>query len=132
MRKTEITADTSLKLKNAPNLTSSAAVATAAAGTLGFGASFVDVNRASPELRSIQPRDGLVPFFGICHFHKAKPARTSRVPISENTHSVDVPVGFEDLAELIFRRVEAEVPNENVLQGALVSVIANRVEHPSK
>jgi len=114
------------------SLTASAALATTAARTLGFRAGLVHINSASADLASIQSGNGLVPFFGVCHLDETESPRASGFAVSENADAVDRPIRFEDLAQLIFRSVETEIPNENIFHGAPSFVIANRGEYSGK
>ncbi|MCU1270224.1 MAG: hypothetical protein JWN74_1518 [Acidobacteriaceae bacterium] len=115
------------------SLTPSAALAPAtAAGALRFRAGFVHINGASADLASIQFGNGLVPFFAVCHLDETESPRTSGFAVGEDADPVDRPIRFEDLAQLILRGVEAEVPNENIFHGAPLSVVANRGEYSGK
>ena len=74
--------------------------------------------------------DGFLAFFGIGHFHKGESARSPGFAIGQNAYAIHLSVSLEKLAQLIFNRVEAEVSNENVFQGAPLS--ANRGAGSSK
>src|SRR5213078_2967957 len=100
--------------------------ATTAAGAFCLGPRFVDVDGASANLRSIQRFNRLVAFFGITHLDETEATRAASLAIGENADAVNCSIGCEDLAQFIFRRVKTQVPNENVFQGALFSVFANR------
>ncbi len=109
------------------------AIATATApttGALGLGTSLVHVDGAASDLCSVQSSDGLLTFFGICHFHKSETARPPGLAIGENTHSIHLSVTFEKLAQFILGGIETEISNENVFHVAPLS--ANRGQHCSK
>jgi len=91
----------------------------AATGTFGFGTRFVDVNRASAKLATIESGDCLVTFFGVGHFNETEATRTPGFAIGENADAIHLAMGFEELAQLILARVEAQVPNENVFHACL-------------
>lgn len=108
------------------NLPASAAAASAiastpttttgtAACTFGLGASLVYIKRASPILGSVQGGDCFVALFGVCHLDKAEAARSARVTIGKDRDPVDLSILLEQLAQLIFTSVEAEIPNEDIL-----------------
>jgi hypothetical protein len=111
---------------------SASAIAPPAAGTFCLWPRFVYVDGASAELRSIQTGNRLFSFFGIGHFHETESARSSGLAIRQNTYAVHLAIGLKELAQLILRRIETEIPDEDVFQGALFSVFANQGEHSSK
>jgi len=90
--------------------------ATATSCPLCFGACFVDVQCAASELTAIKSRDGFFSVFGAGHFYKAEAAGAAGFTIRQNAYSVYLPVRFEKLAQLLFRRIEVEIPNKDVLQ----------------
>lgn len=99
-------------------LPATATFATATAGPLSLRTRFIHIDRSSSELTAVQSRNGLVPFFCICHFYETESPRSSSFAIGENTDAIDRPIRFEDLAQLFFRSVKTEVPNENIFHRA--------------
>src|SRR3954465_2805628 len=95
-------------------LPASAAFATATASPVGLRARFIHIDCPSAELAAVQSRNGLVAFFAICHFDETESPRSSGFAIGENADAIDRPVRFEDFAQLFFRSVKTEVPNENI------------------
>ncbi len=104
--------------------TIASAPATTAAGALSFRARLIHDDGAASDFCPVQRGDGFFAFFGVCHFHKSKSARSSGLTVSQNAHAIHLPVSLEKLPQLIFNRIEAEIPDENVFQGAPLS--ANR------
>ena len=98
--------------------------AAASARALGFGPGFIHIDGAASDVGPVQRCDGLLALFAIGHFHERESARPAGLAVSENAYPVDLSVGLEKLAQLIFNGVEAEVSNENVFQDAPLS--ANR------
>ena len=97
---------------------SASAMFPAPAAAFAFGPGFVHIERTAAQLRSVKRGNSFLPVLGICHLHKAKATRTARVPIGHNAHTVHLPVGLEELAQLVFRRIEAEIPDEDILQAS--------------
>jgi hypothetical protein len=111
----------------AASTTSSAAAAistiAASAGTaLSLRTRFINIERAPAQLRSVQCRDGFLSVFVARHLNESETTRTSRLAICKNAHTIDLSVGLEQLTQFIFRRVERQIPNENVLQASCLSV----------
>jgi hypothetical protein len=73
--------------------TAAGASATTAAATLRAG--FVDVKRASIQIRAVEGCDRLVRLRAIRHFDECKAARTARIPISDHANAFHVPVRLE-------------------------------------
>ncbi len=90
--------------------------ATTAACPFCFGACFVDVQCAASYLTAIKSSDGLFSVFGAGHFYKAEAAGAAGFTIRQNAYPVYLPVRFEKLAQLLFRRIEVEIPNKDILQ----------------
>jgi len=97
-----------------PTATATAAVASAAATTiataatstasaaLDLGPRFVDVERASANLRAVQGRNGFFSVFPTGHFDEAKAARAPCVPVRHDADSVHLPMYLEELAQFVF------------------------------
>jgi hypothetical protein len=91
----------------------------------GLGTGFVDVEGASADLLAVQRRNGFFSIVVAGHFHETKAAGTSRIAVGHDAYPVDLPIAFEQLAELIFPCIEAEIPHENILH-ALASALSCR------
>jgi hypothetical protein len=97
----------------------STAISTAAPApattTLDFGTRFIHVQGASANLGAVQSRYGFLSVFRTGHFDKAEAPRTPGVPVSHDADAVHLSVYLEKLAQLVFRSVEVEVANKDVL-----------------
>ena len=109
-------------IATATTAAASAAISAATATALDLGTRFVHVQGASANLSAVQRGDGLVAFFGVAHFNKAKTAGAASVPVGHNADSIYLSMCFEKLAQLVFGGVEVEIPNENVLQATCLGV----------
>jgi len=105
----------------------SAPVSAAAAATISTAASsasaaldlltrFIHIQGASANLRAVQRRDGLLSVFRTRHLHEAEAPRAPGIPVGHDADPVHLPMDLEQLAKFVFRSIEVEVPNENVLQ----------------
>jgi hypothetical protein len=95
--------------------TTIATAASASPASLDLGTGFINVQRPPADLSAVQRCNGFFSVFCTRHLHKAESARASGVPVSHNADPVHLPVYLEKLSQFIFRSVEVEVPNENVL-----------------
>ena len=66
---------------SATTWTTSAATPGAAIAALSLGASFVDIQRSSAELLTIQCCDGLFGFRRVCHLHEGETSRTAGLAV---------------------------------------------------
>ncbi len=89
-----------------------------AAGTIGFGARFVDVERASADFRAVDGGDGFLAFFGISHFNESEAARPSGVAIGHDADSVHLTVGRKQLTQFFFSGVEVQIAYKNIFQAS--------------
>jgi len=87
----------------------------APATALGFGPGLTNVDGAPANLRTIQPGDRFIAFLGVGHFHKTEATRAAGRPVGHDADAIDLAIGFENSAEVIFPCVEIQVTNENVL-----------------
>ena len=87
----------------------------AASGAFGFGTSFIYVERTAAVLGAIQGGDSFVALFRIRHLDEPEPARSSSVAVRQDRHPIHLSILLEQLAQLIFPSVEAEIPNEDIL-----------------
>jgi hypothetical protein len=93
-----------------------AAVSATTSAALDFWTGFVDVQRASPQLGTVQGCNGFVSIFSIGHLHKAEAARAAGVTVGHDADPVYLSVRLEHPTQFFFRSVEVKIPNENVLQ----------------
>jgi hypothetical protein len=84
-------------------------------GTLDLRTRFIHVQGAPANLGAVQRRNSFLSVFRSCHFDEAKAARASGIPVGHDADSVHLSMCLEQLAQFIFRSVEVEVPNKNVL-----------------
>ena len=101
---------------------SAIATASAARTALGFRTRLINIERATTQLRSIQCRDSFLSVFVARHLNESEATRTPRLAIRKNAHAIDLSVGLEQLTQFIFRRIERQIPNKNVLQASCLSV----------
>ncbi len=80
----------------AASISAIAASATARAA-LGFRTRFINIQRATTQLRSVQCRDGFLSVFVARHLNESEPTRTPRLTICNNAHTIDLSVGLEQL-----------------------------------
>src|ERR1700758_1463342 len=92
-----------------------AATSTATAAALRLGACFVHIQCAPTHLRSVQGGDRLFAILRTRHLHEAKAPRASGLTIRHDGYSVHLAIGFEQLTQLVFRCVEIQISNEDVL-----------------
>jgi len=78
------------------------AVSSAATGTLYLGARLVDIQCAAANLTVIDSGDCLLAFFGIGHLDESETAGTSCIPVSHDTHAIDLSISCEQLTQVIF------------------------------
>jgi hypothetical protein len=86
---------------------STAASAATTTTALGFGTSFIDVDGASTNLRSVQSSDSFIAVFIARHFHKAESAGATSVTVRHDADTIHLAVAFEDLPQFVFIGVEA-------------------------
>jgi hypothetical protein len=103
-----------------------AAATTAASRTLGLRTRLVYINRPTAELAAIQSGNRLLAFFCVGHLYETKATRTPGLTVRQNAYAIHLPVGLEQLAQLIFGCVEAEIANKNVLHSRPFFLSANR------
>lgn len=108
-----------------------AATTTAAACTLGLRARLIYIDRPTAELAAIQSGNCLLAFFCVGHLYETKATRTPGLTIRQNAHAIHLPVRLEQLAQLIFGCVEAEIANKNVLHSCPFFLSANRRKRPA-
>jgi hypothetical protein len=91
-------------------------ISTAAPAALDLWTRFIHIQGASANLRAVQRRDGLLSVFRTRHLHEAEATRAPGIPVGHDADPVHLPMDLEQLAKFVFRSIEVEVPNENVLQ----------------
>jgi hypothetical protein len=95
--------------------TASAATTATAAGALGLGARFIDIQRAAIQFLAIQACDGAIRFRVGAHLDKSKPSRLTGIPIRYDAHALDGTISLEQGANRILGRSEREIPYKNIL-----------------
>jgi len=93
-----------------------AAISTTSTAAFDLRTRFIHVQGAPANLRAIKCRDGLLTIFCARHLHEAEAARAPGVPVGHDADPVHLPVYLEQLAQFVFRSIEVEVPNKDVLQ----------------
>jgi hypothetical protein len=94
------------------------APATTPAATLTLGTCFVDDERASKEVLTIQSRDRLFSLRIILDFSEAKPARLSRETIAQQGQRIGLHADFrEQRLNLLFRSLERQITHVQFLHG---------------
>jgi hypothetical protein len=86
-----------------------------ASAALGLGTRFINIKRAATEFLAVEGRDSFLSFGGIRHFDESKSARSSRVPVSDNTYLIDFSVRLKQRAQLGFGCAVGDVANEKLL-----------------
>jgi hypothetical protein len=116
------TAATAAKTASATTAKSSATAAATKSPTTaaGFGACFIHVQRARPQLISIHCADGFFCFFVICHFHETEAAWLSGIAVFQNCNVFDLPVSCKSLPKLIFTDVKIQIAYINILHAILL------------
>jgi len=103
-----------LPARLAPLMSVTAAVSSTAA-TLDPGTSFIDVQCAAFEIRSVQASDGPVGFLSFAHFDKRKAAGAARLTIR---HQIDTINGSITLEHYTNRRIgsgKIQIAYKNIL-----------------
>jgi hypothetical protein len=95
--------------------TISTTAATPTTGALDLRTRFIHVQGAPANLTAVQRRNGFLSVFRTRHLNEAETARTSGIPVRHDADPVHLPVYLEKLAQLVFRSVEVEVPNKDIL-----------------
>lgn len=93
----------------------SAAITSPASAALDLRTRFIHVQCTPADLGAVERCDGFFSVFRAGHLHEAESARAPGVPVGHNTDPVHLSVYLEKLAQFVFRCVEVEVPNKNVL-----------------
>jgi hypothetical protein len=115
-----------IAITSATTATMSAAAAAAisassasASAALDLWTRFIHIQGASANLRAVQRRDGLLSVFRTRHLHEAETTRAPGITVGHDADPVHLPMDLEELTQFVFRSIEVEVPNENVLQANL-------------
>jgi hypothetical protein len=107
-----------------PAVTAALAAATIptkpARSALGFGASFVYVERAAIQILPVQGIDRGVRFRIVRHLDKREASRLPGVTIPNYVYVIDASVRLEGRTEGIFGGGEAEITNKNVFHFTLL------------
>jgi hypothetical protein len=94
-RSTTTAAASTASATAAGSATTTAAGASAATAAATLRAGFIDVKRASVQIRAVESCNRLVRLRAIRHFDECKAARTARIPISDHADAFHIPVRFE-------------------------------------
>jgi hypothetical protein len=104
------------------------AVTTTTAAAFHLRTGFVNVDRASAELGTVERRDGFFTVFAAAHFDEAEAARTTRVAVGHDAYAVHLSVRLERLAQFVFTCIEAEVTYENILHASASALSCRKCE----
>src|SRR3984893_11317152 len=99
-----------------PTAAPTTAVAAPTAATLHLGTRLIYIQRTPAQLAAVKRGDRLLSLFCIRHLHETESARAASVAVGHDADPVYLPVRLEHLTKFVFRRVEVEVPNEDILQ----------------
>jgi hypothetical protein len=88
---------------------------TTASAALDLRTRFIHIQRSSADLSAVQRCNGLLSVFCTRHLHEAEASRAPGIAVSHNADAVNLSVYLEELAQFVFRCVEIEVPNKDVL-----------------
>jgi hypothetical protein len=105
-----------------------ATAASTTAGALGLRPSFVDVDRASTNLRTVQRSDGFFAVFIAGHFNESETAGATRVTIGHDANAIHLPVSFKNLSQFFLAGIEAEVPYKDVLHASSSALSCRKCE----
>ena len=94
----------------------------AAEAPIRFGTRFVHVESPSLQRVAVQRGNRLVRFRFIFHFDEGEPARAAGVAIRHDPGAVHRAVTLEEAADCLFRNVEIEIANEDVLHSILLTI----------
>jgi hypothetical protein len=95
---------------------STATPAAATTPALNLRTRFIYIQSASANLSAVQRRNGFLSVFRTCHLDETEATRATGIPISHDADAVHLPVYLEKFSQFVFRSVEVEVPNKDVLQ----------------
>jgi hypothetical protein len=89
------------------------ALPTAAAAARGicFGLGFVDLQCPAAKLFSIQGRDCLIGFAGICHFDEGESAGATGFAIGYDAYALDCAMRLKQAAEFRFGGAVRQIPD---------------------
>jgi hypothetical protein len=110
-----------LPARFAPLPTETAGVS-AAATTLGLGASFIDVQRAAFEIGTVQTGDGPVCFLSVAHFDKRKAAGAASITIRHQIDAINCSIPLKHGTHGRVGSGKIQIAYENILHFLLFSV----------
>jgi hypothetical protein len=96
-----------------------------------FRPCLVYVQFTAAELATVEACDGFFAIVVAGHLDKSETARTAGVAVGEDTNPLYLPVGREQLTQLIFCGIEAEVADEYVLHANAPQLIYLSVGDPA-
>jgi len=111
-----------LPARFAPLATETAGVSATTAKSLVLGTSFIDVQRAAPEIGAVQAGDGPVGFLGIAHFDKRKAAGAAGKTIRHQIDTIYRSIPFKHRTDGRIASGKIQIAYENILQIYLFSV----------
>jgi hypothetical protein len=97
--------------------TAATAETTATAATLGFGASFIDIQRAAVKFLAIEGGNRPVGLGGVRHFDECETARAAGVPIGDQVDTFYVPVRLKEPTDGRFGCGKIQIANKDVFHG---------------
>ena len=89
--------------------------ATAAAGTLALGTSFIDVQRAAVEVRAVQTGDRTVGCRGVAHFDKRKATGAAGITIGYHIDAIHCAVLLEQSTNRRLGGGKIQIAYEDIL-----------------
>jgi len=87
------------------------------ASRLFLGTCLIHVQCTFVQQSSVEGSDGFLSIFRIRHFHKSEPPRLASVVVGDNPDPIYWPESREKPTKGIFRGIETEISNVDVLQG---------------
>ncbi len=117
-RRTGLPARSATATAAAAAVTATAAKATAAAG--GLGTSFVDVQAAAIEFRSVQLRNSRFRIAALGHFYKCKAARLTAVAIRHNVHAFNSAVRRKRRIKFVLSSLITQISDKDVSQNRVL------------
>jgi hypothetical protein len=91
-----------------------AETATAAAGALCLGASFVDVKRPAVEILAVQCGNRPITLAIVAHLDESEAAWLTGIAVGDNIDAIHGAVSFKKRANRLLRRSKAEISHKNI------------------
>jgi hypothetical protein len=93
-----------------------AEAAATAAGAFRLRSRFIDVQRSAIQVHTVDGGNCPLALAIVCHFHEAKAASLTSVPVGDDVDTVNSSVVFKQRTDRLFRSPKAEVSNKNIFQ----------------